>query len=105
MMEIGKRVGVILGIDPVNKVIHMIGYGAYAGIEVPPPDINPPLNGGRPNPKLILDSGEVAWGCEVWWGPEDAVKAKVEKRVSEGFIVNETTMAAARAAAAQECDA
>ncbi len=24
------------------------------------------------NPKIKLDSGQVVWGCECWWGPEEA---------------------------------
>jgi hypothetical protein len=23
------------------------------------------------NPKLQLDNGQIAWGCETWWGPAD----------------------------------
>ncbi len=31
------------------------------------------------NPKILLDSGDVVWGCECWWGPEAEVKAEREK--------------------------
>jgi hypothetical protein len=25
------------------------------------------------NPKIVLDSGEVVYGCQVWWNPADPV--------------------------------
>lgn len=38
------------------------------------------------NPKIILDDGEVVWGCECWWGPEAGYASfrgtRVEKRCS-----------------------
>ena len=38
------------------------------------------------DPKIILDDGEVVWGCECWWGPEAGYASfrgtRVEKRCS-----------------------
>ncbi len=42
--------------------VNIYGYGEMVGEEPCPYlfDI--------PNPKIVLDSGEVVWGCECWWG-------------------------------------
>lgn len=41
--------------------------------EVPPDEVPPDTKvikrGG--NPKIVLDSGEVVYGCQVWWEPID----------------------------------
>lgn len=30
------------------------------------------------NPKILLDSGDVVWGMQCWWGPEDQIKRKLK---------------------------
>ena len=66
----GSRVYAIRDADP--EVIHWFGPGTYVGDEVPPSEA--PGFGGLtdlpwPNPKIVLDSGEVVWGMQCWWGP------------------------------------
>jgi hypothetical protein len=56
------------------KGVHFLGYGTYLGDE-PCPSLD-----GFVNPKLQLDDGTIAWGCETWWGPEEVVKNKIEGR-------------------------
>lgn len=48
-------------------------YGVYNG------DLPCPMLGGALNPNITLDSGEVVWGCQVWWGAEDKVRAHIAK--------------------------
>lgn len=78
---IGSRVGAILGAD--EDVVKFLGYGVYEGDEVPDENavgFGPILREmKRPNPKIKLDSGKVVWGCECWWGPEEATKKKLER--------------------------
>lgn len=59
-----------------NDEVFVFGLGVYLGDEVPGPEA-----GGfaalardlkRPNPKIQLDSGEIVWGGECWWGPEES---------------------------------
>jgi hypothetical protein len=51
---------------------------------------------GHTNPKSLLDSGKVVWGCECWWGPEDQVKASVhDRKVMEFDIEQERVKAKA----------
>lgn len=38
---------------------------------------------GHKNPKIKLDDGTVAWGCECWWGPEEAVRKMLEGKKIE----------------------
>lgn len=32
------------------------------------------------NPKILLESGEVVWGMECWWGSESKVKQMLENK-------------------------
>jgi len=73
MREIGCRIGAVLEAD--DNTISLIGFGVYAGEEVPPANVSPMLHEiGLKNPKLIMDDGQIAWGCECWWGNEEKVK-------------------------------
>lgn len=74
MRNIGMRVGAIAKAD--ENTVTFFGYGIYAGDEVPPADIGL----GFPNPKILLDTGEVVWGCECWWGPEAKVRQIIGER-------------------------
>lgn len=31
------------------------------------------------NPRIRLDDGQIVWGRECWWGPEEKIKAAIEK--------------------------
>lgn len=77
MVEKGARVGAILKAD--EKEVHLIGYGVYQGLEVPPVG-TPHGDLEIPNPKIELDSGAVVWGYECWWGPESQVEASIGTR-------------------------
>jgi len=94
-VKIGDRVGCFLSV--VGRSALFLGWGTYVGDEVPPNEgqssMTPNLTGlRRANPKLVLDSGDVVWGCECWWGPEAEIKAEYEKMEQ----VTTITMAEAR---------
>lgn len=79
MREVGSRIGAVLKAD--EKTIHFIGFGVYGGEEVPPENISPLLHEiGLKNPKLIMDDGQVAWGCECWWASEEKAKQMIGNR-------------------------
>jgi hypothetical protein len=73
--EIGDRVGAILSANSTE--VHLFGYGVYQGDEVPPEGTGGMgallREAGVKNPKILLDSGEVVWGCECWWGAEQKI--------------------------------
>lgn len=86
-----KRVGAIN--DVSDSQVEFFGFGNYVGDFVPTEavgwlaDIAKEV--GRKNPKIELDNGEFVYGCECWWGGEDAVKKEIEKYKVEGLkIVN-----------------
>lgn len=96
----GERVGVILGSKPDGS-LDFLGYGTYVGDEVPPDEGGGSMTGMLheaqcTNPKLVLDNGDVVWGCESWWGSEESVRAKVASHVAGGGTVNEVRIADAR---------
>lgn len=76
----GSRVGAISHSD--DNAVYLFGFGTYEG------DFVPVGAGGAfgkamqdaeaPNPKIVLDSGKVVWGCECWWAPEEKVKKLIE---------------------------
>jgi len=79
MPKVGERVGAIMSAD--KDEVRMFGWGVYRGDEVPPKDIlfmGLPM--ARANPKIELEDGKTVFGCESWWGPEDAVKKAIGKR-------------------------
>lgn len=82
MVKIGSRVGAIR--DANKNVVNLYGYGVYVGNEVPPKGVSIfgiELNEiGRRNPKIVLDSGEIIWGCQCWWGSEESVKRAIGNR-------------------------
>ena len=67
-----------------DKAAYIFGCGVYVGDEVP--DSTATGNArmmyeeGVANPKIILDSGKVVWGCECWWGPEEQLEEKTQGR-------------------------
>lgn len=89
----GERVYAVL--SATDSEVSFLGFGVYVGDEVPPAPMGfvravfgadtweafdrivaedvgcAPSPAARPtNPKIVLDDGEVVWGCECWWGPE-----------------------------------
>jgi hypothetical protein len=64
-----------------DEEVHLFGYGVYEGDEAPPPNVMGPFGySDFPNPKIRLDSGEVVWGCECWWCPEEDMKQGIGSR-------------------------
>ena len=79
MRTVGERIGAIYGSSA--GTIEFLGYGVYAGDEVPVTAIGPLAEMCREvacdNPKLVLDDGSVVWGCECWWGSEESVQQRL----------------------------
>lgn len=69
--NVGDRVGAILSAN--DTTVELIGYGVYEGRA-----IHPEL--GFPNPCIKLDNGNLAWGCQCWWGPEEKIKEMIGAR-------------------------
>lgn len=90
--QIGERVGAISTYS--NGKMVLFGYGTYEGEHVPETDdikffgfslkqIN------QPNPRIKLDSGEIVWGCECWWGSEEEIK-EMEAQATEVTTISIT---------------
>lgn len=82
-MEIGDRVGAIRNAD--DTTVYLFGYGTYQGEEIPPKGTVGAFGidlgeVGIRNPKILLDDGNVVWGCQCWWGPENKIKALIGSR-------------------------
>jgi len=90
--EQGIRVGAILSADAES--VRLLGYGTYLGDFVPEDD-DVGIFGvsfkelGRKNPRILLDSGDVVWGCECWWGPEEKVLKMIGTRRVESVIMHD----------------
>lgn len=83
MRTIGMRVGAVSHTS--EDTIYIFGFGVYEGDHVPPKDAGG-FNLGIPNPRIKLDDGKIVWGCECWWGDEEALKKSLEKYQKVEFI-------------------
>lgn len=77
----GTRVFAILNADPDARIVRIFGFGTYDGdlsfstvdeLDRPLKNMSGDQLSGV-NPRITLDSGEVVWGCECWWGPGEAL--------------------------------
>lgn len=79
-VQIGERVGAIMSAK--DGIVNLLGYGVRAEDKVPPENASgfgsALHNAGIPNICLLLDSGKEVFGCECWWGPEEAIKKNYE---------------------------
>lgn len=70
--------------------IYVYGRGVYEGDfpfgdEAAGATVEMARDAGRDvNPRIRLDSGEVVWGAECWWGPEADFEAKLEAARAQG---------------------
>lgn len=67
----GNRVMAILNAD--DTFVNVLGYGEYLGEEIHP-------EYQFKTPKIVLDNGDIVWGCECWWGNVE----EMEKRFFDG---------------------
>ena len=79
-MKAGARVGAIKSVK--DGVAYFFGYGTYEGDEIPVEgtyfmgvDMN---KVGHKSPKIILDVGDVVYGCECWWGSKEGVESRLK---------------------------
>lgn len=69
--EMKSRVIAIL--NSTDTFVNLLGYGKYLG------DVIHPVYGFL-TPKILLDNGDIVWGCECWWGNVE----EMEKRFFDG---------------------
>ena len=98
--EPGSRVGVIYDGDPFTKIVEFLGYGVYSGDEVPVGAVGfmaeTLLKLKHVSQKITLDSGEVVYGCECWWGGEAKAKQNIEDYKKQGYEIKVISVAEAR---------
>ena len=85
MNKPGIRVGALLGTK--DGVVEFLGYGVYEGDFKLPPEAGG-FNFGQENPRIKLDNGDIVWGCECWWGPEEEFKKKYIDTAKEVKVVS-----------------
>lgn len=99
--KVGERVGAIH--HSTSSHLYFLGYGVYEGEQLPVADGNESslatvmarLN--MKNPRIKLDNGDVVWGMECWWGPEDYIKRTLESAAADGRIITDVRIADMRA--------
>lgn len=83
------RVGAISCVKESTKTIEFFGYGECVGKEVPETAegmLSIALKMLKiPNPKIVLDNGDIVWGCECWWNEEEKTKKFIEEALQKGF--------------------
>lgn len=83
VLKLGDRVGAIRNAD--DTTVYLYGYGTYKGEEIPPKGTVGAFGIdlgelGIENPKILLDNGNIVWGCQCWWGAEEKVKQTIGNR-------------------------
>jgi hypothetical protein len=77
--EIGERVLAISHSE--DDTVYVYGEGVYEGHFVPGPEAEGMAKlcreMGTTNPRIRLDSGEVVYGAECWWGPLDRARKRL----------------------------
>jgi len=80
-MDVGDRVGAIFSRDR-GGTVRFLGFGVYQGDFVPGSAVGELADGLRQkeqtNAKILLDSGQVVWGCECWWDDEDVIRQELD---------------------------
>ena len=74
-MEKGERVYAIESTDRATNTARVYGAGEFQGYL--DHEIQPGLT--LPNPCIKLDNGHTVWGCECWWGSEQAILKRLGK--------------------------
>ncbi len=81
MTKAGERAGAVHTGD--KDALYIFGYGVYEGDFVPEEAVGWIADTAREigvkNPRIRLDNGKVVYGCECWWGSEEAVKKQAAK--------------------------
>ncbi len=91
------RVGAILQ-QTEDGVVEFLGYDVLQPDKVIPEDgvglwTDICKETGDMTPKIVLDSGEVVYGCECWWAAEDEIK----QRLAEAKEVKQVSITQVRA--------
>lgn len=76
--ELPENVGQNIGIPSVKEFLSFIKEENPDWIKgLSDSDLEKQIQLLRSNPRIRLDNGKTVWGCECWWGPEEAVKEKI----------------------------
>lgn len=82
MASVGERVGCIFAKQ--DEHVAFFGYGVRLPDRIPTEAVGFLADylreNKRENPCLLLDSGEIVYGCECWWGSEAEVKRLLENK-------------------------
>lgn len=84
MLKVGDRIGFLISASsPAGEdggTAKLVGYGFYEGEFIPPKEVSEQMNAlCIANPRVKLDSGQVAYGYEGYWGSEEAIKTFVAR--------------------------
>lgn len=89
--KIGDRVYALSSAD--EECVRLFGVGTYDGDFVPAGAVGLVAEAlveyNITNPRITLDSGEVVYGCECWWGDERDLDACIDGRRVEHVAVAE----------------
>lgn len=83
MPRVNEIVGVLLECDHEKKVVRLVGYGTYLGVDDSDPD--------EPEHVIKLDSGRLVYGSEVEaFASDPAVRRELDRFRDAGWAVDET---------------
>ncbi len=101
--SIGSYVGAVRELN--SHTTYLYGFGTYEGNFQVGEDDGPQPKGkaaeivqekGALIPRIRLDNGQVIWGCECIWGPDQEIKARMKNTTVVRCNISEDRMAATR---------
>jgi hypothetical protein len=92
----GMRVLAVCKLDRDTKQVVIFGRGVMTGAEVPTGAVGQIaerlISETSLNPRILLDTGEVIWGCECWWLPEQKGDLWLMELKASGFAMKEISI-------------
>jgi hypothetical protein len=98
----GSSVIAFLAIDSDLKIIHYLGEGVYVGNayakDVENEQVRKIMKEQHitKNPLILLDNGDIVYGCECWWVTKDKGLHEMRRLSSLGYEIYELRVDAAR---------
>ncbi|RJQ55254.1 MAG: hypothetical protein C4521_02805 [Actinobacteria bacterium] len=87
---VGDRVLAVAEIE--GNIVFVFGVGVYEGMEIPPPGVGRNLALDleyelMPTAKIRLDNGEIVWGCECHFGPEQEFREVIRRQIPTAIFL------------------
>jgi hypothetical protein len=94
-------IGAYLAADPDRRTITVVGYGVYAGDDIPPREIPGDIaeaarHAGIPMAFYQLEAGDCVWECECRVVEADRLRERIRYLAASGYSIEQMSVAELR---------